>query len=428
MLEKWSIIYKRSVEIIIYIMVLAICIFHDAIYSPDTPSYINANIFRSPGYPIFVRIIKVISQDYFNFFIVLIQTSLGLFAVYTFSSIVQRTFRLNFLLRIFLILLLIFPFLAPLQVANNISSEGLSYPIYLFFLSLSLNFLFLKKNTHFFYLIICSILLALTRGQFLILPVVLAIVYFLKNKAIIFNRAYFIKFIILLVVPLGSILLDKSYHKIKDGLFISTPFTYINATASALYISTPEDANSFENKDTKIIFKDCYAFISKNKWLLSSEDRINNVEDYEHFHKNLGKICNLTLHERGTTYYLNQNKTIVEARYLVEKTAKNMFFTLVTNNFKEWIRLFYSNLIHGFKHHLVLFFILSITILSAVYTFKSANKYVYILLFLSALILSNALVVAFASHSIMRYLFYNYSLFFLILVSIFKFIKDVRKN
>lgn len=198
--------------------------------------------------------------------------------------------------------------------------------------------------------------------------------------------------------------------------------------ASALYVSNQGDVNNLENDDYKKIFNDCYSFISTNKWLLSSEERSSHAEDYEYFHKNLGKICNLTLHERGTAYFLNQNNTIVEARYHVEKAAKGMFPVLVKNNLKKWIRLFYSNLIHGFKLPLLFFSVLAIMFFSAFKSIKLSNKHVYIVLFFSALIISNALVVAFASHSIMRYLFYNYSLFFLILVSIFKYIKDVRKN
>ncbi len=428
MLKKRNITYKKGIEIILYALVFLYCIFLDAIYSPDTPSYINANIYRSPGYPIFTRSIQIVFQGYFNFFIVLIQALLGLFAVYTISSKVRKILELNYVLHLIFLVLLLFPFFSPLQVANNISSEGLSYPLYLFFLSFSLDFIILNTKKSLIYIIICSIFLALTRGQFLILPFVLAILYIFKYKRTVFNRFHLTRFILLLIIPFISILVDKSYHKIKDGLFISTPFTYINAAASALYISKAEDVNSLENEDYKHIFNDCYSFISKNKWLLSSEERMSNAEDYKHFHRNLGKICNLTLHEQGTAYFLNKNNTIVEARYYTEQAAKAMFPILVKNNFKEWICLFYSNLIYGFKLPILFIFVLFAMLFSAFKAIKVSNKNVYIILFLSALILSNALVVAFASHSIMRYLFYNYSLFFLILVSIFKYINHVREN
>ncbi|TYB76859.1 hypothetical protein [Bizionia myxarmorum] len=428
MFKKPKITYKSSVEFIIYSLVLVYCIFQGAIYSPDSPSYINANSYRSAGYPIFVRAIKLIFQNYFDFFLVLIQAFLGLFAVYILVLKVERLLKLNFLLKLIFIGLLIFPFFAPLEVANNVTSEGLSYPMYLFFLAFSIDFLLNETRKSFLFLLASYTLLVLTRGQFLMLPIVIAIVYVFKYKATIFKRIFLTRLLVFLLAPLALVLLDKTYQQLKDGLFISTPFTYINASASALYVSEADDVYSFDNEDYQNIYKDCHTFLEENNWLMSSKERASYGDYYKDFHLNLGKICNLTLHQRGTEYYVNKGYPIEEASYQIEMAAKGMYPVLVKNNFNKWIHLNYSNFIHGFKSQFLFFLILAIMIFAAFKSIFNAHKYIYILLFLSALIISNGMAVALASHSIMRYLFYNYSLFFLIFVLIFKYIKDVRNS
>ncbi|WP_418509590.1 hypothetical protein [Corallibacter sp.] len=412
----------------IYVFVFLYCIFNNAIYSPDSASYLNATIYRSPGYPIFVRIFSIIFQQYFDFFIVSAQCLLGLFAVHTLVIKTSKVLHLSFVLKLVFVLLLVFPFFPPLWVANNICSEGLSYPLYLFFLAFSLDFLFNNTSKSLLILSVSYILLVLTRGQFIVLTIIFTAIYILKNKHIVLKPTIIKNVIVLLLLPFAVSLLDKTYHKAKDGLFIATPFTYINASASALYVSKASDKMLLKNTDDQLIFDDCHAFISENKWLMSSKERSSFSDYYKHFHDNLGRICNYTLHDRGTAYYVNKNQTIVEARYHIEKSSKRMLPVLIKSNFNNWIKLFYSNLVHGFKSQIILFLLIGTFIISFIKTLKSTNNNTLIIFYLTSLILSNALIVAFASHSIMRYLFYNYSLFFIIAILIYKYIRDVKNN
>ena len=403
-------------------------IFQDAIYTPDTASYLNAAIYRYPVYPIFTKFLKFVFQNYFDLVTVGIQLLFGLVAVHFTAKKLTEVLQLNYLTKFILVAILLFPFFGPLYVANNICSEGLSYPLYLFFLTFSFDFLNRFNRKTFILLLISYILLTLTRGQFIILPIIVLVIYILKVKGSALKGIHLKKIFLLLLIPFIATVMDKSYHILKDGRFVSTPFSFISASGASLYVSQASDIQFIETDDDKEIFKDCHAFLTENNWLLSSKNRATPKDDYKHFHNNVSKLCNFTLHDRGTQYYLDKGYNIVDARIAIEKTSKSMYPILVKNNFNNWLRLYYNNLVHSFKSVFLLLFIVFVLIFSFIKSIISDNKIYLFMFFMASLILSNALIVAFASHSIIRYLFYNYSLFFLIFVLLIKIIKHGKKT
>jgi len=411
----------------IYILTFMILIFHEAIYTPDTYSYLHASIYRSPGYVLFVKLFQFIFQGYFNFFTVAFQLLLGLFAAHLVRTKVSKVLKLHILSELIFLGLLIFPFFGPLYIANNICSEGLSYPFYLLCIAFTVEFLDNYKLKSFWLLLGSFVLLALTRGQFIVLPIIVAVIYIIKIKKLALKKDHLKKIVLLLLIPFVISLMDKTYHKLKDNLFVSTPFTNICLSGAAFYVSEASDMHSLTNEDDKNIFEDCYNFLDENGWMLSSKERDSYKDYYKHFHDNLGKICNYTVHDRGTEYFLNRGYSMAEAHVGIENSSGNIVRVLIKNNFEKWIKLYYSNLIHGFKSELLMLFMVLVFILSGIKFFMSNNKYVLYLFLFSSLILSNALIVAIACHSIMRYLFYNYSLFFLIFIILFKLLKHEKK-
>ncbi|WP_223033802.1 hypothetical protein [Hanstruepera marina] len=414
--------------VISYLLIFFFFIFQGAIYSPDTYSYINANIYRSPGYPIFTKFLQFVSGVYFDFVIVAIQLLISLIGIHVFFKIASKIFQLKWIEKLFLFVILIFPFFKPLLIANNISSEGLSYPLYLLFLS-SVLYFFSQNTSRAFYFILTNLtILILTRGQFIILPLLILTSYILIFKKQIICKLHVKRIILLCLLPLAVLIMDKTYHLLKDGVFVSTPFTYLCVSGSAFYVSKSEDINFINSKDDKQIFEDCYTFINDNNWLLSSKKRNSYKDYYQHFHNNLGNICNYTLHDRGTKFYVDKGYSIVEARIAIENTCKDIAPILIKNNFKEWIRLYYSNLIHSFKSPFILFFIMITLIFSGFKIITTSDfRYSYLFLF-SSLILSNAVIVVFASHSIMRYLFYNFALFYLIFLILIRLTKHEKQT
>ena len=414
---------RDKIALLLYLVTFFYLISQSAIYSPDTSSYLKASIWRSPGYSTFSVIFKFIFKDYFDIVTVGFQLIFGLFSVHFFARQLSKIIKINTIVFFGILLVLVFPFYYPLYVANNICSEGLSYPLYLLFLGFSIDFLFLDKTKSFSFLIVCCILLALTRGQFLICALVVAVIYALKYKRTLFKQKHLIIVMLLILsIPITSAI-DKTFHKLTRDQFVSTPFTYVNACAGALYVSNMDNLKDISNPDDKAIFKICLEKMSKNNWLMSYKENATLEEKYEYFHDNLVNICNLTLHNKGRDYYISKGYEKTEALIKVENTSKRLYFTLVKNNFKNYSLLFLSNLTHAFKSIFVMIFIVFCVIFSGTKLIKSYNINYALMLFFSTLTLGNAMVVAFASHSIMRYLFYNYNLIIILIVLLYQILK-----
>ncbi|MFD2915863.1 glycosyltransferase family 39 protein [Psychroserpens luteus] len=435
---KLKTLFKENTILrVVYLLVFLFVITNEAIYSPDTRSYLNALPYRHPGYVIFLKSFKFLFSSFFDMSVLVFQGVFGLIAVNFFFKKAAQIFNLSTISKVILMVILIFPFFNPLYVANNICPEGLSYPLYLFFIVSCLDFI--KNDSYkklaialFFY-----ILLALTRGQFIFTPLIFAFAYFLEKKPQILKASKIFKLSLLICMPVVLVLTESTYHKLKDGIFMTTPFGFVNASTSAFYVSSKNDSQHIKYADDKIIFENCYQKLQNEELLMSSQDDLDSyTQYYNFFHKNVPPICNRTVHNLGKKYYFdkelmktNSIKTAdAQAFYNIEKTCKSLTLTLISNNFKKWIQLYFANISHGFYSSVLLIFIVFILLYSFVKVlFKNKT---YILLFIcAALTLSNAMLVAFASHSIMRYLFYNYVfIFFIFVIILTKLTKNGIKN
>ncbi|WP_303316216.1 hypothetical protein Q4Q34_12475 [Flavivirga abyssicola] len=427
---------ENHILIVVYILIFVFLIFQEAIFSPDTYGYLKARPNRHPGYVIFIKAFEFIFTNYFAKIVVGIQLVLGMASVHFFLKRISGILSFNKLIRSLLLIVLLFPFFPPLYVANNICSEGLSYPLYLIFITLSLEIVLNEKKKLLLFMSIAYILLVLTRGQFIIASLIFAFTYLLKHRRNTLIKSNLKVFFIILFLPLFVIMADKTYHKLKDGLFISTPFSFINASAAAFYVSNDTNFNQIENGDYKAIFKKCYKYLSEKDLLLSRQKQTNYKTYYNHFHNHIPQICNQTIHQFSLEYYIEKhtaqgldiNPAVANSYWQSELAAQSLFFTLVKLNFKSWCNLFFANIKHAFKGVILFFLLLGFFFYSLFKLLYSKTKDYYILFILSALILSNAFIVCFASHSIIRYLFYNYSLIFITFVMVLKIIKQKNKR
>ena len=109
-----------------------------------------------------------------------------------------------------------------------------------------------------------------------------------------------------------------------------------------------------------------------------------------------------------------------ENAFAIEDACKAMTPKLIGAHFNEFIALYYTSIVHGFKSVFILFFVIALSILSLVRVVKRFGMNSGFVLLSTVLIISNAAIVGIASHSIMRYLFYNYFLGLLILIILLK--------
>ncbi|MAZ73965.1 MAG: hypothetical protein CMC70_12550 [Flavobacteriaceae bacterium] len=404
---------------IIFIGFFLFFIFQPPLFSPDTYSYLRADITRFPGYIIYLRSLQALFGQGFDVVALAGHLVLGFGAIVIFLKNVSRLFKLSWIWKALLMAVLLFPYFKPIEIAVNLTSEGLAYPLYLLLVSSTIDFLFRNETKKVIYIVLLYLALVLTRGQFVIITPIIAFVFLLKLKKQIFKPKQAAIFLLLLLLPVLSGLADRTYRAIFYGYFKTTPYSYVNVVALPLYISEAKDTNLFNDPDTHIIFNHSYQRLDSLD-LLSSEVHGSFQDKYMRFHYNFPEICNQNIHDFGLKYYLKQGVPPQENAFAIEQTCKEMTPVLIKAHFKKFIALYYTSIVHGFKSVFILFFVIALSILSLVRVVKQFGLNGGFIVLATLFIISNAMIVAIASHSIMRYLFYNYALGLLILIILLK--------
>lgn len=390
--------------------------------------------YRQMGYVIFFKCFTTIFGSYWDIAVVTFHTVFSLSAVHFFFSKVSTIFNLNGFLKIALITILLFPFFPPLSIANNLCSEGLGYGFYLLFISTGMEMLFNNNRYYFKYYILTYLILFSIRGQFMFTTLIFAGTYFIINRKHILKQKHLVSLLLLCSVMLIASLSERTYHKLKDGFFKPTPLGYTSASTAPIYLSKKSDYKLIKDKDYREIFTRSIDTLMHKNLLINPE--FSSREAYEFFHNNLPKICNQTVQQQGANYYFNNyrpndwdiDKIVAYSFFETEAACKEFTKILILNNFQQWLKLYYINITYGFKFQLLFWFIVFVFIVSLIKSWFTKNKDYLIIFILSSLILSNAMFIAFASHSIQRYLFYNYALIFLLFISIYNLIRSEKKS
>lgn len=416
---KFTKVSKKDILwLLLYIGVFTYFIFQPPIYSPDTGSYWHLDVFRYPIYPLFLRGFEFIFGNNYWTAVVAFQLLLVLGSIQVFFKNISNLLKLNFVLELLLFAILLFPIFPPLLTANNLASEGLSYPLYLLLITFGVDFLFREKTKRIYFFSAVFIALALTRGQFVIIVPIIVFLLLLKHKKNIFRKSHLKYLLLLILLPIITNTLDATYRKAVHKHFITTPFTFTNALTLPLYISEKKDSSLFENPDHKAIFLKTYKRID-SLGLLSSKVKGGYSAKYQVFHDNFPYICNQSFHNIGREYYKDDNDPF-KSPIDTEIAAKQMFPVLLKAHFKDYISLYYTSVMHGFYSVFIFIFFVIICIYSGLKCLKKFNLENGLLFFGSLLILSNALIVAVAVHTIMRYVFYNFAMAYIIIVLLSK--------
>ncbi len=422
-------LYKRQwlERILVLLLILVSFLFlvtKPAVFSPDSYSYLRADIYRFPGYIIFLRLHKFIfGETLYPFFVVGFQAGFGLVAVYYFYKKVIKFFSANLFFKAVLLVVLLLPFFSSLNIANEISAEALSYGLYLFSIYFSIDFLFYKRNKRVFHLLVVISMLSLTRGQFIILPVILAFLFVLRERKKLFKKKNILILGLLLLLPLSIKFIDSTYRKLVYNFFTETPYSFVNTVTLPLFIASEKDTLNIKNNDTKHIF--IHSLNTIDSLQLRSVYAQTNTQKYKLFHDNFPLICNQNIHDYGKQYFYKLNPIPNQSSIEIEKTSKDLFFVLVKNHFKEWLTLYYEGMKYGFKSIFVLLFVVFMMIVSGIRTVFWFDNHTAFIFLGTLLLLSNSMVVALACHSIDRYLFYNWFFMVILIYGIFKRIKNL---
>lgn len=391
----------------------------------DSDGYLDMVIFRSAGYPVFLSIIKNIFGSYFNFATLILQYLLGMFSIYFFIFSLRKHFKLNMIWYLLLTLILITPYIYNHHLANVFLSEALSYPLYLicvtFFLTSILTF---KINPLIFSLPILFIII-LTRSQFLFLiPIGIFILFWISYRKKMLKTNLWL-FIIFICFPIITSMADKTYHMLKHGYFVNTPWTGICLITPAFFVADQNDYKIFNSKENQLFFNDVYSkLINKhlNIYYLDPKEKEN--DEIETYIERYSEIANFTVLSSGIKLS-KPNLTDDQKIIAVDVLTKEMAIPLIFDNFYSWLKIYIKNFVHAFGNSKYALLFIIILIYSFFLIIKNPTKSIKIIFIISLLTVSNIALISMGIHTIKRFTFYNdwvlFLIFFILLETAFNF-------
>ncbi len=131
-----------------------------------------------------------------------------------------------------------------------ILSEALSVHLFLLFMSYVIKWIKNKNTKHFVSGLVTVLFLLLVRGQFLFLiPAMLILIIIFLRKS--FKQIVIFSMMVLIFLPVKQII-DRAYHKLVHGKFVSTPFGGFSVSIQPIFISEANDEALF-SEETKIL-------------------------------------------------------------------------------------------------------------------------------------------------------------------------------
>jgi len=378
------------------------------IISPDSRAYFGMWPYVSGGYPFILRSVYYIFGNIYAVVVVAVQYVAVLLSIWFF----MRHFIMQFSLKKYqLILILIFLFYpifdSNLFVVNNISTEGLSYALFLQLIYFSYNAFVVRSIKSHLLLVLTAALLITIRGQFkFLIPLFLLmeLIIWVKTKKI--NRKAAVIFVML---PLVVFAMDNTYHKIVHNKFFSTPFTWTTLVTSILFVSDEKDVSYVKTEEARIIFKLIHQKINEKGIGYDKHKYFKEPIDYNYifYHYEYPTLCNQTIQFEALKYFSEKHHDTIQAYSDVERVYKQLFFDLLPHKFSKWFALGFQSFKMGLGGlSVALVFLVSFVLLLVSY-FKTGEQLFLFLAFLLLIILTNRVLVSISVHSIIRYFFYT---------------------
>jgi hypothetical protein len=376
-------------------------VFGTILVSPDTHGYINADIYRSLGYPVFIEIHELLFGSYFMFAIKISQFLIFYSCLHYFFKTVKNILKLNDLSSILFFGVLVIPVFYEQKLLNSILTESLSYSLYLLFIGFYCSGIQYNDNKKTYFSYLTLLILLQVRSQFLfIIPVIIGIQLIINHKKAL-NINTWKPIIIICCIPIMSIIIDLSYHNIKHNKNTTTPFTGIQIASLPFYVSKKQDYKIFETKRQQEYFKLIYSKLEK-RHLLIDQVTDKNYTKTDFYFANYTKIANQTLSGDGDAFFTNKSD-LNDKIIANDEMSKSMVLPLIMNNLGAYFKIYFQNFTKGIgtSKQLLLFLIL---LGYFIYNYKKTS---IIIVLAILLLLANITLVTLAEHVISRYTFYN---------------------
>ena len=259
------------------------------------------SVYMPPGYPIVLYLIKIASFDKINFLnlVMLFQTILGTYSVYIFYKINLRLFS-DKLSLINSFIFSVFPL--NIYMIGQISSITLQVFLSILFLYLLFLLIEKQKNTNIIYLAIVSGLLILTRGEFILIFIIIILFAMIKKQIKLSNV---IKIILIVSLVISPYLIRNYYHFNQIMLVKSFGFNLWKGNNELSSVEGYEEYDSYEFRDLKLKLKK----LEKNKYYEIRKDQLFLDEAKNYLSKNPNRYINLFFQKIFSFYFIDFKST-----------------------------------------------------------------------------------------------------------------------
>ena len=388
------------------------------IFSPDSNGYLVPTIIRSPIYPLFINICRLIAGTHYLTLLILSQIAIGLASITVFCSFLFKQFNLNKWIVLSLSFILFSPYLFGMQIGNIIGTEPLAYPLYLITFKYILEAFNTGKFKKFALAFCWATVLILTRSQFLFLyPLILIIIlYFLVFTGM--NKKSLLKIsIVFSVFIIGCISLEMTYHKLTNDKFIRTPFLGIQLVTNALYVSESKDSVLFKPGTEKEIFIKIIKEAERKKLTLSTFANNAGFSYIHHYDTAYNELCWRTMFPILQSNI--KHNDITDLYIQADKLTLSISKQLIYHNWREFLSLYAKNIYNGlggflgFTWSISTFFCLMFTLFLG----NRSNELMFLII-ISICNVFNYMLVALVEPIMLRYSFYTEIILIVFITSI----------
>jgi hypothetical protein len=356
--------------------------------------------------------------------LLIVQLFLGLIGTFHVTKTINNLFTLNKWVLFGISLIIITPYLYVSQIGNEVLTEALTYPLFLLFISNILSGFFLRNNNKLYISAAILFLLILTRGQFLfIIPISILMMVYLafKNNSI---KKYGLIIIVFFLIPFVSNFVDKTYHRIRFGYLVSTPWTGIHTATLPFFVSDEEDYKIFKIKQEQDYFKYIYSELTNAGLTLNEYKKTNPDRGYSFYAKNSTAIANFTIDAKGRQFLKidDLNFSFISN----DRMNRNITVPLIKNNLKDWFKFYIMNIVAGIGHERLLFLYPIFLLFSILRLIRSEDRLAVFIVICFLMSLSNISIVAL----VQPLTFYRYTTYcdFLIYTSFILLLTRVFEN
>ncbi len=290
--------HTELLKIIVFLCVLIQVLRTGGLVHADTGSYELTYSHRPVLYPMYLFLMTHFWNSKIP--LVILNALFGFIAARLLSKKFCNTFHFGGSAEFIGFAILLIPYVnKEYLVANYMIAESLSYPLFLLFFYKILNVIntdFLKKSIN--GLMIVTILLVLSRGQFLFVYGIIFLM--LLWLFITSHKNKFVFFLAILFSIGGYNLVDATYHYAVHGKFHTTAFGGYLLAVNAFYNSTPADSSLFKGEE-KQMFKKISASIESNRLRKNFCDNMDETGKFINFLYSFDEI----LWRKGFTYPFN---------------------------------------------------------------------------------------------------------------------------